>query len=245
MSEILVLQHVQCEGLGILEQVLMGYGLKPRCIRAFDGDEVPHRPGKAAGIIVLGGPMSVYEQTRYPFLVQEMHLIDRAVRTEVPVLGVCLGSQLLAAVLGADVHRGEAKEIGWHPVTLGELAEADPVLGAAREAAGSPTYTALHWHGDVFAVPEGAEPLAASERTTCQAFVYGRNAYGVLYHMEVTERIVHDMVIAFEDELASEGLEGAAVLEDMGEHLSHLQHVGRAAYQAWAGLALLEGEARA
>jgi len=156
----------------------------------------------------------------------------------VPVLGICLGSQLLAATLGADVRRGEVVEIGWHEVTLGELAEADPVLGAAREAVGGPTYTAFHWHGDVFSVPEGAEPLAASQDTSCQAFVYGRSAYGVLYHMEVTERIVHDMVVSFADEMTTEGVEQEAILEGLDEHLDPLQHAGRAAYQAWAALTL-------
>lgn len=236
MSEVMVLQHVQCETLGIVEQVLQGCGLTPHYVRAFDGDEVPRRLGQAAGLVVLGGPMSAYEQTRYPFLAEEMHLIDRAVKAEVPVLGICLGSQLLAAVLGAEVHGGEAKEIGWHAVTLGELAEADPVLGAAREAAGGAAFTAFHWHGDVFAVPEGAEPLAASERTPYQAFVHGRNAYGVLFHMEVTERIVQDMVSTFEDELAGAGIEGETVLEGRDRHLHDLQHIGRAAYQAWAAL---------
>ena len=238
MPEILVLQHIHSEALGIIEQVLVRYGLTPRCIEIFAGEPVPRRMGQAAGLVVLGGPMSVYEQTRHPHLAEEMHLIDRALRSETPILGICLGSQLLAAVLGAEVHGGERQEIGWHEVTLGELAGADALFSPAVEESGETTFTAFHWHGDVFVLPAGAESLASSEMTTHQAFVYGRSAYGIIFHMEVTEKIIGDMVTAFSDELAKEGIEGDEILEGMAAHLTQLNHIGRTVFEAWASEAL-------
>ena len=238
MSEILVLQHIHCETLGIIEQVLVRYGLTPRYIEIFAGEPVPRRMGHAAGLVVLGGPMSVYEQSRHPHLVDEMHLIDRAVKDETPILGICLGSQLLAAVLGAQVRRAERQEIGWHPVTMGELAGADALFSPVLEEAGEPAFTAFHWHGDAFALPAGAESLASSQTTAHQAFVYGRNAYGILFHMEVTEKIIGEMVSAFSHELDKGGIGGDEILAGIPEHLTQLNHIGRAVFQVWAAEAL-------
>jgi len=238
MSEILVLQHIHCETLGIIEQTLISCGLTPRCIEIFAGEPVPKRMGHAAGLVVLGGPMSVYEQSKHPHLVDEMHLIDRAVKNETPILGICLGSQLLAAVLGATVHGGERQEIGWYPVTMGDLAGADALFSPVLEETGESTFTAFHWHGDVFDLPDGAEALASSQMTPHQAFVYGRNAYGILFHMEVTEKIIGEMVTAFSNELAKEVIDGDEILEGIPERLPQLNHIGRTVFQAWAAEAL-------
>ena len=234
MADVLVLQHHPCETPGLVEEALTGCGLTARVVRSWEGDEVPRRMQGYAGLVVLGGPMSVYEQARYPWMADELHLIDRAVKDEAPLLGICLGSQMLATVLGGQVRRGEQPEIGWHEVRLAELAAADDVWGAA----GVDRFTAFHWHGDIYDVPPGAEPLASSAMTACQAFVHGRRAYGVLFHMEVTRRTVADMVSAFDDEVRAAGLDGAAILEDAGAHLHDLQHVGRPVLQSWAALAL-------
>ena len=103
-------------------------GLAARYVRLFDGEPVPKRLGHdVCGLILMGGPMGVYEQARYPHLSDEMHLIDRALKEETPIFGTCLGSQLLASLLGSDVRRGERKEIGWHQIELGEGAVADAI----------------------------------------------------------------------------------------------------------------------
>lgn len=240
MSTVLVLQHNPCETLGIIEQVLTACGLSAEYVRAFDGQQVPKRMRGYAGLVLMGGPMSVYEQTRYPWLLDELHLLDRAVKDEAPILGVCLGSQMLATVLGAEVHRGDAPEIGWHDVRLGELAAADELWSSVAE--GHATFPAFHWHSDVYDLPADGEPLASSALTPCQAFVYGRNAYGVLFHMEVTSRIVADMVAAFGDELRGAAIEGDALLEESDERLTDLHHIGRPVFQAWATLALQHSE---
>jgi GMP synthase (glutamine-hydrolysing) len=134
-----------------------------------DHDEV-------AGTVVMGGPMGVDETDRHPQLATEREWLAEAVRREMPVLGICLGAQLLARALGAEVRPGEEPEIGWAPVEI--LDPDDPILGAL-----APSTTALHWHGDAFDLPDGATPLARSAKTEYQAFRHG-NAWGVLFHPE-------------------------------------------------------------
>ena len=231
MSTIWVVQHEQVENLGTIEQILLTYGLTPRYVRTFAGEGVPGKMGDADALISMGGPMGVYEHVQHPYLLDEMRLMERALEAEKPVLGVCLGSQLLAAVLGAEVRRGEHKEIGWHRVDLTPAGRAD-VLFAGLE----PSFTAYHWHGDVFSVPPQAESLAASEQTPCQAFSSGGRAYGLLFHMEVTEKIVRDMVSSFADELQQENLDGPKIVAQATELLPPLQRQGRPFFQAWAAM---------
>ena len=233
MAQIWVMQHVHCEDLGIIAQVLQSFGLAPRYVQTFAGQPVPQKMKAAAGLIVMGGPMGVYEHTRHPFLLDEMRLIEQALKEEKPVLGICLGSQLLAAALGADVKRAPSREIGWHRVELTGAGQADRLCqGMDREFVG------YHWHGDVFDLPAGATCLAASEQTPCQAFSSGAGAYGFLFHMEITQKTVQDMVSNFADELREEQLDGQEILAQADEFLPALQHQGWAAFQNWAALVL-------
>ena len=180
MARLWVLQNTQPEDLGLAGQVFQSCGLEPTNVRTFAGEEVPRYMGDAAGLVVLGGPMGVYEHNHYPFLEAAMRLIDQALKEENPVLGVCLGSQLLAAVLGASVTHGPQKEIGWHPIEL-NVAASDDLLMADMER----SFVGYHWYGDIFDLPEGATALASSAHTACQAFVHGLSAYGILFHMEM------------------------------------------------------------
>ena len=147
----------------------------------------------------MGGPMGVYEQDRYPFLRDELRLIEAALKDGRPVLGVCLGSQLLAAALGAKVVKGPGKEIGWYPVSLLAGARDDRLFGSAPDS-----FTPLHWHGDVFDLPAGAVALATSEKTPLQAYRYGENVYGLLFHIEPDAAIVAGMVRDFAGRWGSE-----------------------------------------
>jgi GMP synthase (glutamine-hydrolysing) len=228
---VVVLEHAPAETAGIIAEELEARGMSLRVVRTFAGDAVPSELSPARGLVVMGGPMSVYEADRYPFLAEEMRLIENAVRSDLPVLGVCLGSQLVAATLGAQVTRGNRKEIGWHTASLAEGALIDPLW------VGMPhSFQAFHWHGDVFTLPSGAVRLASSELTEHQAFRYGRATYGVLCHLEVTPPIVHAMVHAFGSELAEEGLSGDAILQRAEELLPGSMELGRHVYGGWAGL---------
>lgn len=229
--EVLVLQHVECETPGLILDVLKTKNARVRTIRSFRGEEMPTGTDGLAGLVVMGGPMGVYERRRYPFLLKELRLIEAALEEGRPILGVCLGSQLLAAALGAEVRPGPSKEIGWYDVTLTEAGRADKLW------AGVPaTFTALHWHGDVFDLPAGAEWLASSARTPHQAFRHGRNAYGLLFHLEVTPPLVRDWAATFEEELAREQISPEAVVKDAARHLPRLRTIGRSVFRAWVNL---------
>lgn len=231
MSKVWVLQHIHCETPGTIANALESTATTAHYVRTFEGQPVPKTIGDVAGLIVMGGPMGVYDHPRYPFLRDEMRLIDQALQQEKPVLGVCLGSQLLAATLGAAVTKGERKEIGWHPVTLTESAVTDRLWAGVE-----PSFMAYHWHGDVFELPQGAVSLASSGLTECQAFRYGRSAYGFLFHMEMTERIIEDMVKTFTDELQEAGVDGREIVGRVGDYLPDLQKIGETVFQRWASL---------
>lgn len=150
-------------------------GLDVHTVKPLAGQALPDHD-VVAGAVVMGGPMGVEETDRHPQLEAEREWLAEAVRREMPVLGICLGAQLLARALGAEVRPGKGPEIGWAPVEI--LDPEDPILGAL-----APSTTVLHWHGEAFDLPGGAQPLARSAMTEHQAFRHG-NAWGVLFHPE-------------------------------------------------------------
>ncbi len=231
MKSVCVLQHVAAEPPGLIAEVLKSKGITLDYVRPFKGDVMPTRLDDYAGLVVMGGPMGVYEQDQYPFLRREIRLIQDAVSRQRPVLGVCLGSQLLAAALGAPVTRGRQKEIGWHEVTLSRAAARDRLLHDLPEA-----FTAFHWHGDIFELPAKATSLAWSNLTEHQAFRFGESAYGFLFHLEVTEPLVKRMTRTFRWELIEAGVGGENVLKGVPLHLPGLQGIGRTVFERWAAL---------
>jgi GMP synthase (glutamine-hydrolysing) len=179
---LLVLQHIACESPAAFEDELRSRGLELVRVELDEGEAIPE--GDFAGIVVMGGPMGAYDEDEHPWLVDEKRYLREAVEHDVPVWGVCLGAQLLAASLGARVYPGPEAEVGVHPVELTEAAADDPVF------AGAPTsIPTLHWHGDTFDLPEGATLLARSPAYRNQAFRVGRS-YGLQFHVEVTPELV-------------------------------------------------------
>jgi GMP synthase (glutamine-hydrolysing) len=150
-------------------------GLDVHTVKPLAGQVLPDHD-EVAGAVVMGGPMGVDETDRHPELATERKWLAEAVRREMPVLGICLGAQLLARALGAEIRPGEGPEIGWAPVEI--LDADDPIIGAL-----APSTTVLHWHGEVFDLPDEAKSLARSATTEHQAFRRG-NAWGVLFHPE-------------------------------------------------------------
>jgi GMP synthase (glutamine-hydrolysing) len=152
---VLAFRHVPFEGLGLIEPALESRGVAFDYADLYrDGAELPDAAGYD-GLIFLGGPMSANEPL--PYLNSEMRVMERAIAAGIPVLGVCLGAQLIAKTLGAPVYRNATQEIGWFPIHLTEAAEADPVFAGLH-----PVETVFHWHSDTFDLPAGAELLARS-----------------------------------------------------------------------------------
>lgn len=177
--------------------------------------------------------MGAYEAQRYPHLARERTLIERAIATNTPVLGICLGSQLLASALGAPVYASGTKEIGWRPVTLEPSAANDPLFAGVGTG-----FHALHWHGDVFDLPKGAVPLARSQMTEHQAFRYGHHAYGLLFHLEVTAEQTERMAQAFADELAGANVVSASLVADSVRYAAEAERLAARVFGRFAGMVL-------
>jgi len=195
---VLVLQHVAVEGPGVLEPLLTQRGWQLETVTLYTGAKLPQQPQRYQAILVMGGPMGVYDEAEYPFLQAENDFLQRAVAHGVPLLGICLGSQLLAKALGARVYRNPCKEIGWYTVDLTPAGCTDPLFTGVE----SPLLV-FQWHGDAFDLPPGATALASSPLCQHQAFCYGDRVYGLLFHLELTPEIIRTWLATFREELAS------------------------------------------
>lgn len=215
-AAILVLQHIACEPPAAYEDELLDRGLALHRVQLDEGEGLPSR-GEFAAIIAMGGPMGAYDEAAFPWLSAEKRFIADAVRAGTPYWGVCLGAQLLASSLGAEVAPGALPEVGMGRVQLTDGAAADPVFACAPAV-----FEALHWHGDTYELPDGAVRLACSAQYEQQAFVFQR-AYGLQFHLEVTAS------------LAQEWLEVPAYLDSLervigaGQASLLLERVARAA----------------
>lgn len=204
MPRLLVFQHVATETAGTLDPFLRSSGFRIRYVnfeRTPDSDPDPHRYD---GLVVLGGSMNVDETDAFPHLKTEIEVLKEALAREMPVLGICLGAQLLASALGADVHPAPVREIGWYPLLAAPSAEQDPLLRHVTHG-----QHVFQWHSYTCAVPPGAVHLASTATCANQAFRYGSNAYGLQFHPEVDRAIIERWlsVPAWREEL--EGQEGS------------------------------------
>ncbi len=182
-----VFRHVPFEDLGLLEPVLAARGARVRIVDVPLGELDSIDPLAADLLVVLGGPIGATDTETFPFLDTEIDCIRQRLDASRPVLGICLGAQLMALALGARVFPARRKEIGWAPLDLTEAGRAG-CLG--RLEAERPVV--LHWHGDNFELPRGSETLAYTENCSCQAFAVGSHALGLQFHLEVPpERLEH------------------------------------------------------
>jgi GMP synthase-like glutamine amidotransferase len=179
----LVLRHVPFEDLGLIAPALRDAGISFQYLDLFRNSFAP-LPDFSA-LISMGGPMSANDDL--PFIRRELDLIQETAATGKPVLGICLGAQLIAKALGAKVYRNHSREIGWFPVYWTEAAGRDPLFsGLSRPE------TLFHWHGETFDLPPGAEWLASSAACRNQAFRFGRGVYALQFHLEVTPAMIAD-----------------------------------------------------
>ncbi len=185
MSRLLVFQHVAAEPLGTLDPLIRRRGHRIRFVNFERDPGAQPSMDRYRGLVVLGGPMNVRDRGERSHLMTELRVIEQALAQGKPVLGICLGAQLLAHVLGAPVREHSVPEIGWYPLELTDAGRADPLLGALAPAA-----PVFQWHGYTFDLPTGAVQLARTHTCEQQAFRWGENAYGLQFHPEVDPRLI-------------------------------------------------------
>jgi GMP synthase (glutamine-hydrolysing) len=229
MAEVVALYHVTFEDLGLIEGVLKKRGHAARYSSApvmEAGDLAALDPDL---LVVLGGPIGVYEEDVYPFLKTEIALIERRLAAGKPTLGVCLGAQLMARALGSRVYPGPAKEIGWSPLTLTEAGRASPL----RHLDGAKTHV-LHWHGDTFDLPSGATRLASTPICQNQAFSYGAKALGLQFHGEAYGRALESWFVGHAVEIAAaKGVTVAGLRADTQRWSKTLAEQGALSFDEW------------
>jgi GMP synthase (glutamine-hydrolysing) len=189
MTPIPILRHVPHEPAGTLVDALAAAGLEFRYVDLFQDAAAASRLDLTGvpGLVVMGGPMNVDQTAQYPFLATEVELIRQALARRVPMLGICLGAQLLAKAAGAKVYPNRIKEIGWYSIDLSPAAATDPLLTGCGTS-----LDVFQWHGDTFDLPPGAVHLASSPACRNQAFRAGPCAYGLQFHIEMTAAMIDD-----------------------------------------------------
>lgn len=193
------LTHVPFEGLGLIEPWALENGFQITGT-AFHEHETLPAVNAFDWLVIMGGPMNIYEEALYPWLKAEKNFIARAIASGKTVLGICLGAQLIADVLGGPVRRNPHREIGWHPVRLTAEGLASDLLAPMGSL-----FTPFHWHGDTFAIPPGAIHLAASEACSNQAFVFNKRTVGLQFHLEYSLADLKAMTTECGGELAEGG----------------------------------------
>jgi GMP synthase (glutamine-hydrolysing) len=220
------IRHVHFEDLGTFGQELEAAGFDIRYVDVGRDDPGGLDATEPDLLVVLGGPIGVYETEAYPFLVGEIDLIRRRLAAGRPTLGICLGAQLIATALGARVAGTGIKEIGFAPLTLTEAGKRSPLRHLAE-------VSVLHWHGDAFAIPAGAEHLAATPLCAKQAFAIGRNVLGVQFHPEADAPRIESWLIGHAAELAAAKIDPAVIRRDAEIYGPALRDAGRAMIREW------------
>jgi GMP synthase (glutamine-hydrolysing) len=197
----IALRHIAFEDLGLLAPIMEREGWDVCFSEAAVDDLLSDSIRNADLLVILGGPIGAYETDTYPFLKSEIALIEHRLSLDLPTLGICLGSQLMAKALGSRVYAGPVKEIGWGSIELTSEG-ASSCLDPLRDADAA----VLHWHGDSFDLPKGARRLASSMHYENQAFAYGRNILALQFHLEADPRRLEEWYVGHAVELAAAGV---------------------------------------
>ena len=226
MRKLLVFQHVPYEPLGTLDAQFRGAGFRIRYVNFSRFERVTLDVRRYNGLIVLGGPMGVNDADRHPHLRQEMDALRVAIDAGLPVLGICLGAQLIAAA------RNPVKEIGWSTVKPTSAGSRDPLfkhLGRSEQI--------FQWHGDTFHLPEGAELLAVTDACRNQAFRYAGNVYGLQFHLEVDQALIRRWLstpaMRHEIEALNGAVDAETVLEETSRYIGRSMRLSHAVFSAF------------
>lgn len=208
MSTVLVIRNDAKEGSGQLGRLLEARGFDQQVLLGWEADYNELNAVEFSGLVVLGGAQGAYETETYPYLVDEVKLIQSFVDAGLPVIGLCLGAQLLATALGGEVQQNAIKELGWHDIQLHKEGMDDALMTGHPESA-----SAFHFHGDFFTAPPGCVNLAGSDITHCQLFRYKENVYGFQYHVEVDQPLIEVMCLNNVEYMAANGVDAHSVVD--------------------------------
>lgn len=216
MKKILVFQHVGHEILGTLHPLIKDAGLRIRYVNFGRHPDAEAKIGTYDGLVILGGPMGVWEKDKHPHLVREIECIQETIAQKKPVLGICLGAQLIASALGAEVKPAKQKEIGWCKVTLTNEGKEDPVVGGLHK-----TEKVFQWHYDAFALPKDSAWLAKSDACQYQAFRHGDRTYGFQFHLEVDTPMIDRWLTLPANQSALTDEERETIRRETAERIGH------------------------
>ncbi len=222
MKQLLAIRHVPFEDLGSFGKTAEEAGFQVQYLDA----GVDELDVESDVLVIMGGPIGAYEEDQYPFLTAELKLIERRLRAGTPVLGVCLGAQLMARALGARVYPGHGKEIGWGPVTLTDAGR-NSGLAVLEDT------PVLHWHGDTFDIPNEATLLASTDKYAHQAFSCGRRALALQFHAEVEAARIEQWLIGHACELSNAGVDLEELRRGTIRWGSELAVRGRRLFSDW------------
>jgi GMP synthase (glutamine-hydrolysing) len=227
MKIALAIRHVAFEDVGIFERPLALAGYQLRYLEAGMDDLSRINPLDPELLIVLGGPIGANDEDEYPFIQDELKILKTRLGSDAPTLGICLGAQIMARALGARVFANTKKEIGWNHVALTDAGKAS----ALKHLEVTPV---MHWHGDIFDLPEGAVSLASTELTPHQAFSWKKRGLALQFHPEVSVQGIERWLIGHTGELhQTEGLSVKKLRHDTQRYGNDMSAYGQAFIEGW------------
>jgi len=228
----LVLQHLEIEPAALVGDLIVESGHQLEIARLYEGESVPGSLSGYDGLLVMGGPMSAND-LQLPYIRDEIALLKVAIENDFPLLGFCLGAQLLAKAAGAEVIPSPVRELGWHPVFPTELSNDDPLFSSMSR----PWLHVFQWHGETFTLPEQATLLATHPAVPNQAFRIGSSQYGLQFHIEVGSEIINAWIEVGESERAELGEVGVSEIQTATtDHLAAAQSFCTEMVMVWLQL---------
>ncbi len=236
MPKLLVIQHSPIEDLGTFEEEIKAQNFTYDLLKTY---EKPKFPGGVefdgyAGLISLGGPMGANDEDKYPWIAQELMTIKEFLREKKPILGICLGAQLLARAAGGRVYRGAEKEVGWYPVQLDDwFSRRNPLFFQFEQ---KQPLMVFQWHQDTVDIPSSGYNLCYGDNYRQQAFSFQGNAFGLQFHPEMTEAMIRAWLTTDKKELDWEGFDIPKILKETAQYLPELKKIGHRIFYGFGSL---------